>query len=391
MKLHRLALLGALLPLTVAACAEDEQLELPEVHEPAPEPEPPAPTPEPLSCAEVGAVHQVDRAQNNLLFVLDRSASMHKRVDDSSDTRWTLTTAGLFELLDSMPSDAHGGLTFFPKGAKAANCCRINKQNLIDCSGCASGEKPPTGSKCEAETYTKIPTGIAPLDATQVQAIKDKVTQSDGKLFLGTPMVPALSGVLESLSANPLPGVTSLVLLTDGLPAGCGSDNDLKSVIKQVGAGQAQGLRTYVVGIDATGVGDDASKPLAPNLSKIAKAAGTGRYVGCEQDNECAHMVNIDNFEASLETALTEVALAATSCAFDFPQVADGQVDLVNTTVSIATPGGATTSVARDTSHTDGWDLLPGGQQVQLYGGACEQLKSDGEAVVEIVVGCSPS
>ncbi|MEJ7732710.1 MAG: hypothetical protein WKG00_26355 [Polyangiaceae bacterium] len=69
------------------------------------------------------------------------------------------------------------------------------------------------------------------------------------------------------------------------------------------------------------------------------------------------------------------------------PEVQGGKADLdaVNVTV---TDGNGTKTIAKDTSHFDGWDYLPGNESLQLYGAACETLKNDPQIKVEVVVGC---
>jgi hypothetical protein len=46
--------------------------------------------------------------------------------------------------------------------------------------------------------------------------------------------------------------------------------------------------------------------------------------------------------------------------------------------------------VPRDPGKTNGWDYLPGGKQLQVYGDACKKLAGDGGASVDvkIVLGC---
>ena len=55
--------------------------------------------------------------------------------------------------------------------------------------------------------------------------------------------------------------------------------------------------------------------------------------------------------------------------------------------VEVATANGSYV-VPRDASKRDGWDYLPGGKQLQVYGEACKKLADDG-AKVKVVVGCT--
>ena len=44
-------------------------------------------------------------------------------------------------------------------------------------------------------------------------------------------------------------------------------------------------------------------------------------------------------------------------------------------------------SISRDAGHQNGWDYLPNGTQIQLYGQACTDMKNDG-AKLDVVLGC---
>jgi hypothetical protein len=397
----KLALLGALIPAALVACAAEETHQEvaepaapPPVVEPAPEPPPkpaaPAPMPEPVSCEGASATHTMSLARSNLVFLLDRSSTMHKSIGND-ETRWTATTAGLFSILDTLPAETWGGLQMFPAGDAPRDCCVMRADNTMNCSACTVADRPAPDVRCAASTYVDYHADFAPLDPTQVEHIKTTVSADDELNYWGTPMAPALAGVIAAASSASMDGVTSVVLLTDGLPAECDGvapdADDLSHVLDAVAVGNSFGIRTYVVGIDGYGAGGDPNFSLASNLSPIATAGGTARYTGCEASDECAYMVDVDNFDESLDEALQAVALEATACAFDMPQVSGGMADLDNTTVSLSIAAGVT-SVPRDIAHQSGWDVVPGGNQVQLYGAACELLKENPDTVVEIVVAC---
>lgn len=347
--------------------------------------------PGPEVCPEATGVYEVEPAQSNLLFLLDQSGSMHLRVDDV-DTRWTLTTAGLSEILHTLPDQSVAGLQMFPAGDAPVSCCTVTAGNYIDCSACAAGELPGPEARCDEATYQPLTVGMAPLLDPQVDTIMSAVSASDTAFFWGTPLAPALGGAIDGVSALAMKGVTSIVLLTDGLPTSCHTDsdpnaNDIQLALDAAAHGALLGLRTYVVGIDGEAASTDPATDLAVNLSAVAQAGGTARYAGCEQATDCAYLVNTDNFEQALSDALFEIALDATTCSFALPVVEGGMADLDAVNVTIAV-GGQSHVIARDQAHQSGWDYLPGNENVQLYGDACELLKSDASAKVEVVVGC---
>lgn len=342
---------------------------------------------EPAVCPDATAVHAVSPAQSNMLFLVDRSGSMHIRVGNAGDTRWSLTKAGLFEVFDALPPTTVAGLSLFPWGDKPVTCCKITAGNNVACDACADGALPGPTERCDDSSYSSLPIPLAALDTAQVDQMKALATTVDDEFYWGTPLAPALSGSIQTLSAMKLPGVTSIVLLTDGQPTSCDSAsdpdaNDIQRVVDAAAQGAGLALRTYVVGVYDTANGANPEY-----LSYVAEAAGTGRYPGCEANSDCAYPVNAKSFTTDFAAAMQSIALEAMSCSFDVPETSGGvpAYDKVNLTV---TAGGTTTVVAQDTTHADGWDYLPGKKQLQLYGAACELLKSDASASVKVVIGC---
>jgi hypothetical protein len=348
----------------------------------------PAPTPEggPEVCPDATGVYGVEPAPSNLLFLLDRSGSMHLRVNGDV-TRWMMTKTGLQSILQALPTDTNAGLTMFPQGDDPITCCDITADNVITCGNCAAGELPGPAMRCEATNYLDLPVSMAPLGPGQVDAIMSYVSSADDEFYWGTPLAPALDGAIDAGLNLGMSGVTSVVLLTDGRPTSCDTAedpnaNDIQLAVDAAASGLSAAVRTYVVGVID---GDSAAHP--GNVSAIAQAGGTARYAGCADVDDCAYSVNVDNFEADLQDALESIALEAISCSFELPEVEGGtpDYDAVNITVTV---DGTTTTVPRDTLHENGWDYLASQDQVQLYGAACETLKSDATAEVEVVVGC---
>ena len=346
----------------------------------------------PEVCPAATGVYEPEPAPSNVLFLLDRSGSMHLRIDESN-TRWLAMKAGLFTLLDGMDSSVNAGIEMFPRGDAPIDCCVITESNVIDCGGCAAGELPGPEARCDASWYTTPPVPVSSLDAEQRATMKDFVSTADTQFYWGTPLAPALEGAVASQIDALAPGVTSVILLTDGNPTSCDTPedpgaNDVQRVIDAAAAGLAapNPVRTFVVGVvDGDNAANGASEA---NISRVAAAGGTARYEGCEAADDCAYPVNVDNFHDELAHALDDIARKAFGCSFELPEVEGGapDYDAVNITL---TAEGATTTVPRDTGHTDGWDYLPGNEQIQLYGAACDVLREDASAKIEVVVGCT--
>lgn len=348
----------------------------------------PEPTPEggPEVCPEATGVYGVAPAPSNLLFLLDRSGSMHLRVDGDL-TRWMMTKAGLQSILTALPPDTNAGLTMFPAGDEPITCCDITADNVISCGNCGAGELPGPENRCDIQSYLDLPVSMAPLGNGQVDAIMGYVSSADDEFYWGTPLAPALDGAIDAALNMNMSGVTSVILLTDGRPTSCDTPenpgaNDIQLAVDAAASGLTAAVRTYVVGVID---GDQAAHP--GNVSAIADAGGTARYAGCADADDCAYSVNVDNFEAEMQQALESIALDAISCSYDLPEVEAGTADYDGVNITI-TADGLTTIVPKDTTHANGWDYLAGQQQVQLYGKACEMLKNDPDAQVEVVVGC---
>jgi hypothetical protein len=280
----------------------------------------------------------------------------------------------------------------FPAGDQPVTCCEVTAGNYIDCT-CATGELPGTEARCDVSSYTSLAVPMDALDAAHEAEMIERVAASDDEFYWGTPLAPALAGTLDAASTFSLDGITSVVLLTDGLPTSCDTTsdptaNDIVRALDAASLGAANGVRTYVVGIDAEAASSDPATDLAINLSQLASAGGTASYPGCDATHDCAYRVNVDNFEQALAEALESIALEAASCTFVLPTPNGGEpdYDAVNITV---TSDGDTQAIPRDTSHANGWDYLPGKDKVQLYGDACELMKADASAKVEVVVGCT--
>jgi hypothetical protein len=335
------------------------------------------------SCAESATT--VKRDPSSVLLLIDRSGSMHIKLP-SGDSRWQATRKGIFDLLGTLPRSTQMSAMMFPQGDVPVNpYCRIDA-SLNDVT-CTPGWPEPAGaSRCAAATYKA---GIAPafLETPQVDAIKTYVSASDNEFYWGTPLAPALDAAIAAQKAPAITGARSVILLTDGNPTSCsdaGITNEISHVIDAAKKGATDTVvRTYVIGvIDAA---RQAAK--AENLSPVAVAGGTARFPGCEATNECFYPVTAATFATDLEKVFEEISAQAVQCTFTVPEPKAGATADPNTLNVEVSAGGGKYVVPRDANHSDGWDYLPGGKQLQVYGAACKKLA--GDAVdVKVVIGC---
>jgi len=272
----------------------------------------------------------------------------------------------------------------FPQGDAPVNTyCGIDASlNDVTCKD--NWPEPSETARCSPSSYTAN-VSSALLSPAQVKAMQDQVTASDAAFYWGTPLATALTAAITAQKASTLPGAKSVILLTDGNPTSCdnsGISNDIANVSAAAAAGlQGTLVRTFVIGL----VDSVRQAAKAENLSPIAVAGGTKRTATCEADNSCFYKLSDATFAADLKKVFEEVSLQAFDCTFNMPAASNGaDPSLIN--VQLSNASGSRT-VARDPSRVDGWDYLPNGTQIQLYGQACTDMK-DSAASLRIVLGC---
>lgn len=376
--------------LFVAACGSEPAAPVPPPAEPPPAqpelgtgtPEPEAPPP-PVACDEATGTYAAVREPSNVLFLFDRSGSMHIKLP-STQSRWQGMKKGFFDLLASLPATTGAGLMLFPQGDAPVNAyCGIDASiNDVSCNDV--WPEPGEAARCNAASYAPTVPG-ALLSPTQVKAMQDQVTASDENFYWGTPLASALTAAISTQKASTLPGAKSVILLTDGNPTSCdnsGISNDIANVTSAAGAGfKDADVRTFVIGL----VDSVRQAAKAENLSPIAVAGGTKRSAGCEANDTCFYRLSDATFAADLKKVFEEISLETFNCTFNMPAATNGaDPSLVN--VELTNKSGSR-AVSRDPSRENGWDYLPNGTQIQLYGQACTDMK-DAAANLRIVLGC---
>ncbi len=336
-------------------------------------------------CQNAQGVFAATKEPSNVLLLLDRSGSMKIKLS-TNETRWDATKRGLFELLGNLPATTTTGAMMFPQGDAPVDFCFINTENEVECT--QGPARPPKAPRCTPATYLPGVANAA-LDPGQTTKIRDYVSSSDAEFYYGTPMGAALTAAIDAQRVSNQPGARSVILLTDGNPTDCHTAgdpdaNDIERVVNAAAAGAAGKtlVRTFVMGVV------DGTKGATPeNLSQVAKAGGTGRTANCEATNDCHYALNATSFQSDIQKAFAEISLQAFDCTFNLP-AGNAMSDPATTNVELTTKSGGTKGVAKDTNHQNGWDYLPNGTQIQLYGQACQDMKSDVNAKVNIVIGC---
>jgi von Willebrand factor type A domain len=343
----------------------------------------------------------------NVLFVLDRSGSMACNppplqdsaacetqaapVDGTKPSKWQVTVDALGQVFDGLiakQSSASIGLSFFSDD-----------------------------NTCGVTSMPSVP--VKPLTATQVSVLKSALagTTPNG----GTPLVGATTLAYAYLhqEASDGPGCAEpcgahgnrfVVLITDGtdscpMPARaqdaaeCAAAGSCTNFLVQKEAPLAAqaNIRTFVIGAPG-------SEPARGYLSELAFVGGTARNGG-----QCAHdpaatagdchfdMTTSTDFAGSLAAALGNVSGAALGCEFAVP-TNGGPVTPGSLNVQFRASQGDPTCFAYDATACDaganGWQFAtkPDGTQdltrVVICGAACDQVRADALAKVDVILGC---
>ncbi len=314
-----------------------------------------------------------EAAPATLLFQVDSSGSMNCAPNASGcatappgpGSRWEVFRAELESALGVLPSSASAGLMHYPTG-----------------TGTFQGN--PTG--CIPQT-PDVPIGSIATTEAQIVSALAAISPAGG-----TPTHDGINVALAQLAQANTPGNKFLVLATDGQAtfcAGCdlfctsdelAADNEV--LIDEVAAAAASGVRTFVLGAP----GSEAYRTV---LSRLAEAGDTKADAACSANGPvyCHYdMTTSADFGAALADALAAIGSTVLSCVYDIPPQ-DGSFDASLVNVEL-TSGGQTSTLARDESHTDGWDYSDDGLQIILYGPACDAAKAAQNGSVTILYGC---
>jgi hypothetical protein len=309
----------------------------------------------------------------DMLIVLDRSGSM------AVEGRWEPSASAVRRITTELQSQIRFGLAMFPDGASTTGV-------QIDASACISAPDPIAcfGALLADAGVVNVNNGatgggdcapggiVVPMAIDNGPAIGQRLdtTFPSG----GTPTGETLQRLVDeyanaAVDPDAVPHAKFILLVTDGqptCPAGGGSettqpDIDISnSAVEQL---TARGVRTYVIGYNTTGPGNE---QLAAVLDGFATRGGTG---------DTQHRPVED--EASLLTEFQRIAGDVVGCSFVLDQ-APARADHVLVRLDGQ-------QVNLDAGN--GWQLI-GDRTVQLMGASCATLKDGGNHAVDVEVRC---
>ncbi len=303
----------------------------------------PTPTPGPLGdeCARQSFI--VSSKPADVLLVLDRSKSMiENTVPPNGDSRWDAVVPALTSVISATDSAISWGLKLFPEGE---------------------------GSQCIAESVTDaIPAPIKPGNAATVNGI----IQSTEALGNGTPTGAAIAKATEYLKSRTA-GSQYILLATDGDPS-CpkGDDAAEEQAISAIADAKAAGFPVYVIGV----LDPEEDDGKFPTLNAMAEAGGTAL-----PESPLGTKFFQVNSQDDLKAALLQVTGEVASCEFPFTK---RPPNVKNIGVQI---GGVW--VDQDPNRLEGWEYTSDAYLgIELFGSACQQVKTSAEVSVDIVFGC---
>lgn len=227
---------------------------------------------------------------------------------------------------------------------------------------------PAAAEQCEIESYATPDVPLTELPSTAfrealveyeeevgLDAYTDPMPEGGGQWRGGTPTFAAVAGtraLLEPLVLENEGARFAIVLVTDGMPAGCRDDVEhLADVIATVSDARAEGILTYVIGVREPELAqgavapweeddarvwachsnssgnwlweyDDPATPRPPpdnlaNLHTIAAAGGTGRALLIDTGDP-------DGTRAAFQTAVSDIRREAVPCSVELPPHPDG-------------------------------------------------------------------
>jgi hypothetical protein len=298
-----------------------------------------------------------------MMIVLDRSGSMKEK-------RWTPSVSAVRRITNDLQAKIHFGLALFPDPSSLAAMGAVN--GLSQCFSAADPQmcidmlnKQIDDSAC-APGKIVVPIGVN--NAAMIGKVLD-MTQPSG----GTPTSDTLARLVNEYANAPAgpddkTSAKYVLLVTDGAPtcpAGMGQDTtqpDIDASNAAIEALLAKGVKTYVIGYNTTGAGNEM---LASVLDGLAQRGGTGDKMHRPVEDE-----------ASLSTEFMRITASIASCRFELsapPQRADYVlVRIDGKQVNLNDP--------------DGFQLI-GDRSVELQGAACATFR-EGQHLLDAQVQC---
>jgi hypothetical protein len=277
-----------------------------------------------------------------VLLVLDKSGSMSEAA--GATTKMAALKAAVSDLLDQGDGQIRFGLSTFPSdsscgpGSISVECSDTSINTIrLRVNGLNANGGTPTGETLQA--------------ADAYQGLHDAARRNFVLLVTdGIPTCPNADGHMP-------PNSTQQQL-----------DQDAALALQAVQTLHGNGIDTFVIGL---GEGTAANPTL---LNQMAEAGGQPR-VGDPKYYQV-------NSQSELQQVLTSIGGMVIGC-----NLALGTVPEYPNYLWVFFNG---VQVPRDKTHANGWDYDGTNNQINFYGGYCDQLRTGAVTNVDIKMGCAP-
>jgi hypothetical protein len=336
-----------------------------------------------MSCA--GLKLEPEALPAVLQIVLDDSLSMDSKTNATGGrSKWAVTREALLETIANLPANIAIGLLYFPNMNTSA------------------GTTPRDVSAC-VNINAMVPIGIlGDANSAQRQLLSASLNQTNPAG--STPTHDAYTyGLNNSLLKTTAPGQRFMMLMTDGGPTlalqcmGGGlltTPQPQQPIIDTIAAARRDyEVKSFLVGVPGTeDIGNNTHDDGRPWMSTAAVLAGTA-LPGCSVrgPNWChIDLTQAADFSVALRQGLGFVTRQILSCEYEVPSMGlTGEPINQNQINVFFTPAAGSRGVVKRDENadcTDGWQLKNG--FVTLCPTACDRLKTDSLATLEIEYGC---
>jgi hypothetical protein len=293
---------------------------------------------QPANCGgvEVEPTISTTVVPGNVLVIFDESLSMNEPWGTAGQSKWMVASQAVAQAIAPLQAQISAATIFFPQPG-LCNVTAIDSGSQIDF-----------------------------LPGAQFVAAWNSYMSSHGPSGL-TPTGAAMQMADAALAKSTRPGITAVVLITDGDP-NCGT-NDAE--VNQIAAGWlAKGIHTHVFGLP--GISTAASR-----LDALAAAGGTSKFI-------------TPNDPTALQTALAQIVGASSTTSLDSCRISLPQAPPDPNAVTLAVvEQGVKQAVARDLGAGGGWTLDPTNTRIELHGLLCDRAKQGAYTKVSVVFGCT--
>ena len=360
-----------------------------------------------------GATYEAHQAPAAMLVLLDRSASM------ADNNKFVFAAQAIVQAIDQDVFDTMSvGLMAAPTGTINGPACIFNLP-----VACAAPPFPQVDLAAGGTQKSSDPNGVR-------HKIKAWLTNNTPDQGAGdaTPMYSAIQSAIGALQGVAKVQKRILMVVTDGSwdctqygnrPGysdcnGCDHEwekpQNAVTLVATANKDAQAPVDTFVVGVPGADTydGSGCNNPpyhMRAGLSAIAYAGSpanapancTGKTFNDNSPDpatSCHFDMTQGNFNAKvLADAIAQVRGKVLGCVFDLPAIDGGMVDLTAVNVNYSIDGGAAMELKKrgdpnNACVADGcWDYTAD-SKVQLIGKACDDIKAQTNAKVQILVGC---